>query len=483
MGLAIPPGGINPQIDEDMKRHAIIALAAIATISSCTKDGLFPDKDGREEIVTGTAPQVFNATMEGFPATRATLDGMTPSWEVGDVISIDGHSYTAKTAGTGSTFEGTGAGEAIHHAYFPAGLYNGGSTALPAVQTYVAGKFDMPMYAESDNTTLSFKNICAVLAIKVTSADITTLKAIKVASDKKMNGTFTVSEDRAVMSNNGTNEVVLKSSETLTLTSGGTTFYIAIPAQNYMYLNIYLSSDGETYTRAMATKKAAGLGDIARSKIFSIDYETNAFQLYANGPYWATCNIGASTDTGSGKYYAWANTTGYSPSGGTFSHDFAWKNCKYADNGDYGVPNGNKKVFTKYIPSDKGSKYWANSGNPDNKTTIESNDDAAKTTWGSNWRMPTKEEFEALISNAASKSWTADYNGTGGYTFTGNGNTMFLPAGYAQDDRLAPGGDYWTSTLYASLPEYAYYLSFGDGHCGVYNMERRYGLPIRAVLQ
>lgn len=60
--------------------------------------------------MTGMAPQVFNATMEGFPATRATLVGMTPSWGVGDVISIDGHSYTAKTAGTGSTFEGTGAG-------------------------------------------------------------------------------------------------------------------------------------------------------------------------------------------------------------------------------------------------------------------------------------------------------------------------------------------------------------------------------------
>lgn len=294
-----------------MKKISIIALAAIATISSCTKDGLFTDKDGREEIVTGTAPQVFNATMEGFPATRVTLDGMTPSWEVGDVISIDGHSYTAKTAGTSSTFEGTGAGEATHHAYFPAGLYNGGSPALPAVQTYVAGKFDMPMYAESDNTTLSFKNICAVLAIKVTSADITTLKAIKVASDKKMNGTFTVSDNKAVVGTDGTNVLVLESSTALTLNADGTTFYIAIPAQNYMYLNIYLSSDGETYTRAMATKKAAGLGDIARSKMFNIDYETNAFQLYANGPYFADRNVGASnaTDVGSKMTFVEAKKT------------------------------------------------------------------------------------------------------------------------------------------------------------------------------
>ena len=458
----------------------------MAVISSCTKDILLPEKDAPESGAPEMPAMVFTATMEGFPATRATLDGMTPSWEVGDVVSIDGHSYTAKTAGTSSTFEGTGAvkEDGKYKAIYPSSLYKTGHFELPSVQTYEAGKFDMPMYAESDNTTLSFKNICAVLAIKVTSDDITTLKAIKVASDKKMNGTFTVSDNKAVVGTDGTNVLVLESSTALTLNADGTTFYIAIPAQNYKYLNIYLSSDGETYTRAMATKKAAGLGDIARSKMFSIDYETNAFQLYANGPYWATCNIGASTDTGSGKYYAWANTTGYSPSGGTFSHDFAWKNCQYANQGTYGDDHIKKKVFTKYIPSDKGKEYWASAGEPDNKITLSSEDDAAYTTWGGNWRMPTKEEFEALISNAASKSWTADYNGTGGYTFAGNGNTLFLPAaGYALATSLAPGGDYWTSTLYASLPEHAYYLSFGDGHCGVYNMERYKGLPIRAVLQ
>ena len=378
-----------------MKKISIIALAAIATISSCTKDGLFPDKDGREEIVTGTAPQVFNAIMEGFPATRAALDGMTPSWEVGDVISIDGHSYTAKTAGTGSTFEGTGAGEAIHHAYFPAGLYNGGSPALPAVQTYVAGKFDMPMYAESSTTDLQFKNLCAVLAIKVTSDDITTLKAIKVASDKKMNGTFTVSDNKAVVGTDGTNVLVLESSTALTLNADGTTFYIAIPAQNYMYLNIYLSSDGETYTRAMATKKAAGLGEIARCKIFSIDYETNAFQLYANGPYFADRNVGASNAT----------------------------------------DVGGRMTFTEARKT--GSDY----------------------VWGANWCTPSKNQMDELLKAATSEGSTkvdCNYiqeNGVYGFKFTGKktgytSNSVFFPAqgGYS-DYGYA---DYWSAAANGS---------------------------------
>lgn len=378
-----------------MKKISIIALAAIATISSCTKDGLFTDKDGREEIVTGTAPQVFNAIMEGFPATRATLDGMTPSWEVGDVISIDGHSYTAKTAGTSSTFEGTGAGEATHHAYFPAGLYNGGSPALPAVQTYVAGKFDMPMYAESDNATLSFKNLCAVLAIKVTSDDITTLKAIKVASDKKMNGTFTVSDNKAVVGTDGTNVLVLASSTALTLNADGTTFYIAIPAQNYKYLNIFLSSDGETYTQAMATKKAAGLGDIARSKMFNIGYETNAFQIYANGPYFADRNVGASSATDVGSKMTFAEA---------------------------------KKTDSDYV-------------------------------WGANWCTPGKYQMDELLKAASKGSEKVNCEivregnvETGkiiGFKFTGKGtgytgNSVFFPA--ESGNSFSGGADYWSST-------------------------------------
>lgn len=383
--------------------------------------------------MTGTAPQVFNAIMEGFPATRATLDGMTPSWEVGDVISIDGHSYTAKTAGTSSTFEGTGAGEATHHAYFPAGLYNGGSPALPAVQTYVAGKFDMPMYAESDNATLSFKNLCAVLAIKVTSDDITTLKAIKVASDKKMNGTFTVSDNKSVVGTDGTNVLVLESSTALTLNADGTTFYIAIPAQNYMYLNIYLSSDGETYTRAMATKKAAGLGDIARSKMFSIDYETNAFQLYANGPYFADRNVGASsaTDVGSRMTFVEARKTG-----------------------------------SDYV-------------------------------WGANWCTPSKPKMDELLkaaTNDGSEKVKCEIVREGnvetgkiiGFKFTGKetgytGNSVFFPA--KTGDSYGSDAEYWSSTSYQGDAWDMYLLYHGGEWRSEWYWDNRYEeYPVRPVL-
>lgn len=274
-----------------MKKYIYMAVAAIAALSSCSNDN-----EIISETEIGNRVLTFSATMEGN-ATRATLDGNENCalWDANDQININGVRYNAQAAGATTTFKaatsGVEAAGSTFTAYFPASLYDGSTATLPAIQTYTAGKFDMPMYAESTNTTLAFKNLCAVLAVKVTSADIATLKSIKVRSDKKMNGSFTVTDDKAVVDGDGSDEVELVSSEALTLTAEGTIFYIAIPAQAYSYLNIYLSSDGSSYTQAMATKNAAGLGAIARNEMFSIDYEKNAVQLWANGPMFANRNV------------------------------------------------------------------------------------------------------------------------------------------------------------------------------------------------
>lgn len=272
-----------------------------------------------------------------------------------------------------------------------------------------------------------------MLAIKVTSDDITTLKAIKVASDKKMNGTFTVSDNKAVVGTDGTNVVVLESSTALTLNADGTTFYIAIPAQNYKYLNIYLSSDGETYTRAMATKKAAGLGDIARSKIFSIDYETNAFRLYANGPYFADRNVGASNAT---------------------------------DVGD-------RMTFTE--ARNTGSDY----------------------VWGANWCTPSKNQMDELLKAATSKGsekvnceivreGNVETGKIIGFKFTGKetgytGNSVFFPA--KTGDSYGSDAEYWSSTSYQG-DAWDMYLHYHGGEwlSKWYSDNRFDEYPVRPVL-
>lgn len=400
-----------------------MAVAAIAALSSCSSEEAILNEGGQNE----TGVTKFIATIEEAGATRATFNTTTKKaeWEATtDKINVGGAVYTAETSGATTAFSGTGATKGAdekYHAYFPASLYSGGTLTLPATQT--AGKFNMPMYAESETEEFEFKNLCAVLAVKVTSADITTLKSIKVKADKALSGAFTVSENKAVLTDasDNTKTVELVSESALTLNETGTTFYIAIPAQEYKYLNIYLSADGSTYKEAMATKKAAGLGAIARNTMYSINYEKNAVQLWADGPYFATMNIGATSETDYGNYFAW---------GGTIAH-----------------VDGDEKPVVE-------GEYARGPENLSGAT------DTATQLWGSNWRMPSNDDFFNLLrySTCNTYAWD-DVNGVIGRKFTGQGayssNIVFFPtAGFSND---ADGtqihstgemgyGDYWSST-------------------------------------
>ena len=74
---------------------------------------------------------------------------------------------------------------------------------------------------------------------------------------------------------------------------------------------------------------------------------------------WCAVNLGAHNITDFGNYYAWGETATKS--------DYSWATYKYA-NGAYSVSN--KKVFTKYCPSNK-TKYWNGTGSPDNKLVLD----------------------------------------------------------------------------------------------------------------
>ncbi len=136
---------------------------------------------------------------------------------------------------------------------------------------------------------------------------------------------------------------------------------------------------------------------------------------------WATCNIGASSPSDYGDYFAWGETT--VKYGETEEIDF------YGDIG--GV-----------------SLY-----------------DAARAKWGKTWRMPTENELDELIEKCNWK-WAKE-NDCYGYRITGtNGSSIFLPAaGYRPDeDTYSQGsnGHYWSSTPDGSNTNYAFYIHFGS---------------------
>lgn len=119
---------------------------------------------------------------------------------------------------------------------------------------------------------------------------------------------------------------------------------------------------------------------------------------------WATHNIGASSISDYGEYFAW----------GEVSSKTSYKSSNYT------FPHKNEI---------SGSKF-----------------DAARVLWGNHWRMPTEKEVEEL--KRCKHEWTS-INGINGCLITGkNGNTIFLPAnGNSNYWNKGERGNYWSSTI------------------------------------
>jgi hypothetical protein len=183
-----------------------------------------------------------------------------------------------------------------------------------------------------------------------------------------------------------------------------------------------------------------------------------------SGTLWATCNIGADNPEDYGDYFAWGETQPKST--------YNWSTYQYC--------NGNYNTLTKYCNN---SSYGYN-GFTDNLTILLPEDDAATVNWGSDWRMPTEEEWQELYNNTTC-TWTTQ-NGVNGRLFTAaNGNNLFLPAaGYRWNDELygaGSSGRYWSSALSTDYPSDAWYLYFNSGSCDMHDGIRFNGFTVRPV--
>ena len=232
--------------------------------------------------------------------------------------------------------------------------------------------------------------------------------------------------------------------------------------------------DGTTYyARAYATnEKGTAYGEEISFTTKSINSNGHDYVDLGlpSGILWATCNIGANTPEEYGSYFAWA-----------ISH-INWSGCYNWVHYEYS--NSNNESMKKYCTDSKYGEY----GFKDDKTTIESIDDAAAMIWGGNWRIPTKEEWSELENNCT-WIWTT-LGDIKGYKVTSkkNSNSIFLPAaGYKFGTQLKYEnyrGAYWSSSLCISYPCNAYSLEFIPNF--IYGDEwhnRCDGLSIRAVCQ
>ena len=205
------------------------------------------------------------------------------------------------------------------------------------------------------------------------------------------------------------------------------------------------------YVRAYATNSYGT--SYGSQKNFTTDEQINGYDYVdlglPSGLKWATCNVGASSPSEYGDYYAWGETTTKS--------DYSSSNC-LTDGQEIGDISGNPQY------------------------------DAARANWGSTWRMPTKSEFEELIKECEWE-WTSEGENDryiDGYRVTGpNGNSIFLPAaGYMYGTSLyyaGSDGNYWSSTPGEGNTRNAYGLYFySDLHDTNWD-HRTDGLSVRPV--
>ena len=125
---------------------------------------------------------------------------------------------------------------------------------------------------------------------------------------------------------------------------------------------------------------------------------------------WATCNVGATSPSDYGDYFAWGEISTKS----SYTED-------------------NSKTYKKHMGDIAGNSQY----------------DAARVNWGSTWRMPTKKEFQELKDQCI-WTWTSQ-GGHSGYRVTSktNGNSIFLPAAGCRNGKSLNGigssGNYWSA--------------------------------------
>ena len=267
------------------KRLSFLAAIGVLALSACVKEPIATDNPEG----TIAQPVVFTASTETTGTKTALSDngggGYQVVWKTGDEILITdnaSHRGAYRTESNNSTQasfnyvaeSGSEADTAPYQAFYPASLYNGGNLVLPAVQDYTENNIaSFPMRGEGDTPSLSFKNLCGIIRLSVTTSPSSCrVSRIILSADEPLSGVFTVTSDAAVISS-GTTGVTLRCPDDGILINGTPKdFYIAVPPGTYHNLQITV------VTTAFGHQTRTAKVDITveRSKITPISLSFNS---------------------------------------------------------------------------------------------------------------------------------------------------------------------------------------------------------------
>ena len=493
-----------------MKKHiqSWLLVAAILTFVSCSSEnGEIVADNETNKLMT------FTATQEGDAVNTKTAlssDGKTIHWEEGDKISIfdgeENHSFALKTgAGTNSaTFEGTASEAKTYTAIYPyqqnATLSVGEVTnvTLPATQKAIEGGFDPTaalMMAQSENTSLQFKNVVGYVKVKPNFAcSKIVLRSGSASEYLAGTGTLTYNSDVPTLdfttSNSKSHSITLEGN-----IESEKTYYIAVPTTKLTAgwtISFTMRDGSNVYTRkskkdiTFTRNKVINLGEFNTNGDYWCDKERGIVEenqeVYMGNftiekktykVYFAKSNLTATglaaNETDFGDYFAWASTepwlTSYTLTGSAITFK-TWKEGKSGGYTKANAPYYYDSSYTKYTSQVK---------------TLEIFDDAARQILGGKWQVPTADILYELC-NQTKFTWSWSNNGM---KISNGTNSIFLPAaGYIidNDDQLTSinvGGSYWSNM--ANSTSNAFYLYFNQTSRERNISDRHFGLPIRPV--
>ena len=267
----------------------MLLAAALFVVAGCKKDD---NKTDNGEKMTFTS-------YLGNGGAKTEIDGKDMKWTEGDEIVINGKTFISEISedGTFATFTGDVV-EPSFNAYYPASLYVENNYVLPATQIYAVNNLSgvNPMYACSENTTLVFHNICAL--VKLDLKGTWKVANIVAKADQPLSGAFSIEGNET---NGYYAQLTSKDPAAVTLDCGDgvllnettpTTFYIALPKGNYTNLTFTVTeingNTADVKQEGTAMLEAGRLWNkVARvSFTFTVDATGTKVEFAPGNLYW-----------------------------------------------------------------------------------------------------------------------------------------------------------------------------------------------------
>lgn len=365
-----------------MKKTFYYIAAAVLTLglASCAKEA-----DQEHPINTEGARQISVwAQIDDEATTKTALSGNDAEgyqvlWSEGDEITVaDGLNSTftlVEGAGTSrGRFVGTSeAGDGTYDVFYAASVATNYKT-LRSTSQYNGDKdiTSAPMVAtitisNGEATITDFKNLCGLLRLTLKGSG--TVKGIKIYASQALYGNFDIDSDgSAVITSSPYNDYITQTCENgVSLSSTGTDFYISLPPNDYTGVKIDVSDfAGHTCTKTLKAEKSL---NIARAQITPVAFSVTGL-------------------TNDDVPLTWDSPVG------TVGMLYG-RECVVVD---LGGNVGKMAIATKNVgassPTAKGTEMtWQNAVNQQNSDE-----------WGLGWRLPSKEEIEALQNFQSSKT-------------------------------------------------------------------------------